>query len=348
MTKPHHALKKERFVSQQSGTESSELRPFFSVVVTNWNGSEWLLRCLSSLQLSARRTGVSWEMIVVDDASSDNSVALIEQNFPRVKLLKNTTNKGFGESTNRGVRFAKGQVVVLCNNDLAVKEEFLPRLIRWFQPGAHSVEGRNISRDHLFSVSAQTLSWWDGTSNQSCMAAQLKGGRMNPAYSKPEFASLCLFTQAGAAAYDRIKFLQLRGLRAEFHPGYWEDYDISYRASKCGWINLYDPDALALHHGGGSMTKRFGAVAVNHFKARNHLLFEWMNLASPQLLLGHFLRLSLSLLLEPFTSRELPLTKAFLAALPMIPRVLRERWRNSLPIVSDEELLKLGKSFTAS
>ncbi len=306
------------------------------------------MRCLSSLQLSARKTGEEGEIIVVDDASTDDSVALIKANFPRVRVVRNTVNKGFGESTNRGARLAKGNIIILCNNDLVVKEQFLPNLLRWFKQPEQLANGLTLHPQDVFSVSAQTLSWWDGSPNQACMAAKFLGGRITPAYKTPEAAEQCLFTQAGAAAYNRIKFLQLRGLRGEFHPGYWEDYDISYRAAKCGWINLYDPAALALHHGGGSMTKRFGAPAVHQMKARNHLLFEWMNLASLPLLAKHFIRLALELLREPFLNPKLPLNHAFLAALPLLPRVLRERWRNSIPVVQDEQLLQMGKDYTAS
>jgi GT2 family glycosyltransferase len=334
----------DRFVSFSVEEGAHASRVEFSVVVSNWNGAEWLVRCLSALQLSARSTRLTHEILVVDDASSDDSVALVQSHFPTVRLIRNKRNLGFAESTNKGVRKAKGRVVVLCNNDLVVKTEFLPQLLKWFTPGNEYLGKLGFPDGELFSVSAQTLSWWNGEPNQLCMNAQFNGGRMTPAWSRPKEPQHCVFTQAGAAAYDRIKFLQLRGLRPQFHPGYWEDYDISYRAAKIGWASLYDPAALALHHGGGSMTKRFGAARVARMKARNHLLFEWMNLSSNRLLTRHFVGLCLGLLKEGLpTKKERPLQRAFVEALPFLGSVLRERWRNSVPKFSDQELLKLGK-----
>src|SRR5690606_35982014 len=133
----------------------------------------------------------------------------------------------------------------------------------------------------LFGVSARTLSWFDGKPNHRCMNGVWQGGRLTPAWRAPEVAERCLFVQAGAAAYRRDMFLELGGLGDLFHPGYWEDYDLSYRAARAGYENIYDPRAVALHHGGGSMTKRYGAQGVARFKARNHLLFEWSNLDDP-------------------------------------------------------------------
>src|SRR5690606_12160882 len=133
----------------------------------NWEGAEWIARALSSLQLSARAANRSYEIIVVDDASRDNSIAIIRERFPRVKLLVNPRNVGFGETVMRGVHEARGSVLILCNNDLVVKEEFIPRLAEWFAaPTINLPSGERFPREKLFGVSARTVSWFDGKPNQ--------------------------------------------------------------------------------------------------------------------------------------------------------------------------------------
>lgn len=303
------------------------IRPAFSVIVTNWEGEAWIARTLSSLQLSARATGLPYELIVVDDASTDGSVPIVRESFPRVRLLTNRDNLGFGESTMRGVREATSPVLVLCNNDLVANEKFLPNLVRWFRRRTILIDGgkSSVPRKRLFGVSARTVSWFDGKPNQLCMGARFRGGRITPSWSDPKSATRCLFVQAGAAAYDRAAFLKLGGLWTGFSPGYWEDYDLSYRAAKAGYVNLYDPDALALHHGGGSMMRRFGVDAVEALRARNHLLFEWRNLSDGGLLARHAARLAVSVGCEWMGGRRPLLTRALADALPHVPAVLRAR-----------------------
>ena len=82
----------------------------FSIIVPNWNGKPYLARCLSSLLLSAKRTGLSYELIVVDDASTDDSWRIAEERFPRVRLMRNEGNIGFAASVNRGVSVAAGEI----------------------------------------------------------------------------------------------------------------------------------------------------------------------------------------------------------------------------------------------
>ncbi|MCB2154549.1 glycosyltransferase [bacterium] len=316
-------------------------RPFISIVIANWDGEEWIDRTLSSLQLSARASNLSFEIIVVDDASSDGSVPLIESRFPDVALLRNKKNEGFGATTMRGARAARGSVLVLCNNDLVAKEPFIANLARWFkEPRVQLPGGELFDRASLFAVSARTMAWWDGKPNQLCMGALWQGGRITPSWEDPKQAQRCLFAQAGAAAYNRKHFLRLGGLRPYFSPGYWEDYDLAYHAAKQGMTTIYDPQAVALHVGGGSMTRRFGDEGVARMKARNHLLFEWTNLTDPAMLLRYAARLPISVAREWLSGKPPILSRALLGAIRRAPAVLAERSRRSPSRQTDKALLR--------
>ena len=318
--------------------------PLLSIVVPNWQGEQWLGRCLSALQVSARAAGHPFELIVVDDASSDSSVAVIRERFPRVRLFVNKRNAGFARSVNRGIRAARGRVLVLANNDIVCAQDFIGRLTEWFPDS-----GRGGGAP-LFAVSARTVSWYDGRPNQLCMGAVWQGGRITPAWSDPADPSPCLFAQAGAAAYDIQLVRTLGGLSTLFEPGYWEDYDLSWRAARRGWRQIYDPHAFALHAGGGSMTKRFGAARVAAMKGRNHLLFELAHLRSPQLLAQWSARIPLRLARDCADGswrQPHSFSRAMQEALPRLREALAMRLSEPAG-VSDLSLLAPWASFKPS
>ena len=76
-----------------------------SIIVVNWNGKEFIQQCLKSL---VSLTYTNFEIILVDNASTDNSVEIIEKNFPNVQLIKNNDNAGFAQGNNIGIKKSKG------------------------------------------------------------------------------------------------------------------------------------------------------------------------------------------------------------------------------------------------
>ena len=304
---------------------------FFSIVMPNWNGAEFVARGISSLLLSARSTGKPFEMIVVDDASTDAAPRIIASTFPDVRLLINEQNCGFGASVNRGVNEAKASIIILANNDLVVREDFVPRLLEHFE---------NDADRRIFGVSARTVNWTDGAPNHLNMTAHFSRGLIELDYEDSPDASPTLFLQGGACAMRRDVFLALGGFSAIYKPAYWEDYDVSYRAAKMGYKLIYEPRALAYHLGKGSLMKVYGKEGVTSLTARNYFLFTWLNLTDRSLLLRHFLYLPLHLFHEIISGNELRLTKGFLKAAPKLLQVLSlRRKRSCIPLVPDKTLL---------
>jgi N-acetylglucosaminyl-diphospho-decaprenol L-rhamnosyltransferase len=101
--------------------------PTVSVCIANWNGRDVLRVCLSSLQRAARE--VPLEVIVVDNASTDGSAAMVECEFPEVVLIRNRENVGFARANNQAVRAARGRYLFFLNNDTVVPPGALQRLI---------------------------------------------------------------------------------------------------------------------------------------------------------------------------------------------------------------------------
>ena len=101
-------------------------KPLVSVVVLNLNGLRYLKGCLSSL---SKQTATSFEVILVDNGSSDGSAEYVRNNFPSVRLIENKTNLGFAAGNNQGIRMARGKYIATLNNDTEVDSEWLKNLV---------------------------------------------------------------------------------------------------------------------------------------------------------------------------------------------------------------------------
>jgi GT2 family glycosyltransferase len=103
--------------------------PYISIVIPNYNGKHFLSGCLSSLR---DQTYDNFEIIIVDNGSSDGSVDFIHENFPSVKVIETGKNLGFAGGTNAGIRVAQGEYILTLNNDTMVDTRFLEEIQKPF------------------------------------------------------------------------------------------------------------------------------------------------------------------------------------------------------------------------
>ena len=242
------------------------MRPTLSIIIANWNGIAFLQRCLSATLLSAQASGCETEVLLIDDASTDNSAEQASRDFPSVRVLRNAANSGFGATCNRGATEAQGDILIFVNNDLVPREPMIAELAAPLLADAK-----------LFAVSGKTVEWDGHTPNHVNMAAIMKDGRFTLTFDDAATLSPTMFVQGGCCAMRRDVFIGFGGFHHLFSPGYWEDYDISYRALKSGWRNLYNPKAVGNHLGQGSMVRAHGARSIAIIRQRNGEFFQWLN-----------------------------------------------------------------------
>ena len=101
--------------------------PFVSAIVVNWNGKNYLGECLESLR---KQTFLNFEIIVVDNGSTDGSVEYIRSHFPECLIIQNPSNNGFGKGNNQGIKKAKGEYIALLNNDAQAVCLWLEELVK--------------------------------------------------------------------------------------------------------------------------------------------------------------------------------------------------------------------------
>jgi GT2 family glycosyltransferase len=223
--------------------ESLNKPPAVSIIVLNWNGERYLGRCLDAL---AAQTFRDYEVIILDNASTDASVEDVPERWPAFQLVKFNQNLGFAVGNNRGAQIARAHWLAFLNNDAFPEPEWLANLIQtaqtqtefsFFSSRLISAEDPNLTQDtgDIYHVSGFA---WPRDNNRPVQSAHLENG---------EVFSPC----AAAALYDRDAFLEVGGFDEHF-VSHYEDVDLGFRLRLRGYRCLYIPEAVVAHVGSAS------------------------------------------------------------------------------------------------
>ena len=246
-----------------------------SVIIPNFNGIAYLDGVLSTLE---RQTLDNYEVILVDNGSTDGSGSFVTANYPWVHLIELPENFGFCRAVNEGIRASSAPYVLLLNNDTEVEPDFLEEM-------------RGAIRRHknAFSCAARMVQFHDrdrldDAGNFYCALgwSYARGkGRGVHAYEKEER----IFAACGGAAIYRRKILDRIGLFDEEHFAYLEDTDIGYRARIYGYENWYAPRAVVYHVGSGTTGSRYNQFKTR-YSSRNNIYLIYKNMPALQILLN--------------------------------------------------------------
>lgn len=292
--------------------------PYFSVIIPNWNGEKHLPACLEALR---RQTFRSFETIVVDNASQDGSLQLLREQYPEVRVLALAENRFFSGGVNAGVAQARGDVIVLLNNDTEADENWLAALKRAFDE--HPDAGMVASKLRLFD--RRTVLHSAGDSYRRNGVPGNRGVWEEDAGQYDQ--SRWTFSACGAASAYRRAMLDDVGLLDEDFWGYCEDVDLAFRAQLRGYRCLFAPDAVVYHKlsatGGGPLAsyycgRNFVSVIVKDMPS-SLLRKHWPAIVRSQL---GFLLHSLWHVREPSARARL---RGQLAALGQLRLMLRKR-----------------------
>jgi N-acetylglucosaminyl-diphospho-decaprenol L-rhamnosyltransferase len=219
-----------------------------SVIIVNHNGEEHLRRCLESL----RSPGPELEVLVVDNASSDSSLAMVREVFPEVRVLAQRTNLGFGAANNLAAIHARGESLLLLNADA------------WLETGALQRLHQRLRREDRLALVTPTLLYPDGRrqfvwSPERGVAGEALQQLRNPFENRSWahgaamrtasrlvgrlwFTAACVLVRSDA-------FASVGGFDESFFM-YFEDVDLCVRLEKAGWRLAQEPGAVGRHAGG--------------------------------------------------------------------------------------------------
>lgn len=247
--------------------------PDCSVIVVSYNTRALLAKCLASVQVGAQ-SGHTVEVLVVDNASSDESAKLVAEAFPGVLLIQNEANLGFAAATNQGLARAGGRHLVLLNPDTEVQEGALSVLVDFLDshPEAGVVGPQFIHPDSSLQSGAfrfPTLAM--ALLDQFPVHHRLMGSRWNGRYPNGCNAPFPIDHPLGACLMVRAEVLQNVGTLDEGFFMYCEEVDWCMRIKAAGWQIFCEPRSRILHRGGASTAQFRERMFIELFRSRRRL-----------------------------------------------------------------------------
>jgi GT2 family glycosyltransferase len=249
-----------------------------SVIIPNFNGKELLEENLPFVIKSLAEVSHS-EIIIVDDASTDNSIDYLKNSYPDIKIIENAENIGFGASINAGLNKAKHELVLLLNSDIKPDNKYISKSLRYFEdPDTFGVMG--IIKDELSDEILEGVKW----PRISVSGLKYKDIRM-PEIEKWDEQIFTIYVCGGNAIVDREKMLELDGFLDLYHPFYQEDVDLSIRAWLSGWKLYFNPEAYCYHKHSATINKYYSKDFIKLISKRNRLILNYLYLTGyPELL----------------------------------------------------------------
>ncbi|MFH2118151.1 MAG: glycosyltransferase [Candidatus Paceibacterota bacterium] len=258
--------------------------PHVSAVIPTFKGRHLLEKYLPAV-IDCLQSGD--ELIVVEDTGPDDTVAWMRNRFKMktikaptvgvkayrgmavdgskkidVLLLENIKNQRFGETSNRGVRAAKHDLIFLINSDVAPRKTVLKYLLPYFQDkdvfavGPLEIEhGKKSGKNKL---------WFERGMFIHSKADHFRSGPT-------------AWVSGGSGVFDKQKWLAIGGFDKLFYPAYWEDIDLSFQARKRGWKVLFEPKAVVDHNHETTNASVFGQQKMERMSWNNATKFVWKN-----------------------------------------------------------------------
>jgi len=236
-----------------------------SVIVTNWNGIKLLKKFLEKVIQNSPEAD---EIIIADDASTDDSLIYLKElqnKYPKLKIFTHKKNVGFSRNSNQAAKMANGDLIVLLNNDIDPHLGYIKNSLKHFSdPKVIGISFSELGHENYGSI------YW-------------KNGylQLRPGYSKKTHISA--WVSGGSSIIRKDIFLKLGGFDNIYEPFYFEDLDFGLRAWRSGYKLLWEPTSV-VEHKHESTTSKFSKRLLIYVKERNHLISVLRNITDKKLL----------------------------------------------------------------
>lgn len=327
------------------------MMPLVSIIIVNWNSRDDLRECLESFYKKVKYP--SFEIILVDNASKDDSVSFVKKNFPKIIIVLSDKNLGFAGGNNLGFEKSSGKYVLFLNNDTICAEDFLTPLVRFME-----------KRQDVGMIQPKILFHRPGTELHhkinSMGSFLLKSGflyhqdfgKTDKNLKKPYE----IFTAYGACFLARKKIIDELGLFDKTYFAYFEETDLSHRVWLNGWKIMILP-GISIYHKGAKTARKLPTAFIQYHSFKNRLFtylknFDNINLIKifiPHLIICEITSVIYILFLK--SDYSWAIQKAIFWNITNLGRMMKERKKvqKAMRKVTDNEFIpKLTKSVRIS
>ncbi len=247
-------------------------KPLVSIIIVNYNGKPLLEQCLSSLM---KIDYPKFEIILVDNNSTDDSLEFVKNNFPSVIILKLSKNFGFAEPNNMGAKIAKGEFLLFLNNDTIVTSNFITELVQ------AALQDKQIAI--LQSLLLKSEKEVDSSGDFIDVLGRAYSSKVIPVGVKP-----ILSARGASMMVRKDAFWKLGGFDKKFYVSF-EDIDLGWRAWIWGYKVVLVPDSIVYHKVGATVNKIRPQIRFHGVK--NELILNMTNFELDYMIKSLFLLL---------------------------------------------------------
>lgn len=316
---------------------------YVSIIIVSWNGKHWLERCLPSIK---KQTYKLYEIILVDNGSSDDTVVWIKKKYPEIKLVVLDNNYGFAEANNIGFLQSQGEFVYFVNNDTELASNSIEELVFGLQSNPDIAGGQSKillleKKDKLDTVGAYFT-------YTGFLYHNLFGAKDNPLYDK----QILFYSCKGASMIFRKKILINacieQNLFDKEYFAYFEETDLCHRIWLLGYKVAYFPKAV-IYHRMGATSNLININYIQYHSFKNRISTYIKNFSTPilvRLLPIHILVCIIYVLISLFKGQFLlsaSIIKGIIWNLINLSSLLRKRSfiQNNIRKVSDDSFINL-------
>lgn len=244
-----------------------------SIVLPNYNGKSLLEENLPSLYQALNANQLQYEIIVVDDHSSDNSVDFLKSEYPDIVILNNKSNSGFSVTCNKGIQYANNDLVCVVNTDVTFHKNYFYHAVKYLDnPTVFAVKGDIINyvgnKENVINIEKKARIYF----KRGFLRFNTNDQEGNLDYDI-EYAKL------GCCFIANTSLIQkLGGFDEMFSPYYWEDSDLPLRALQQGFQIIYEPRSIVYHKISSTMEATQSLLKRKIISNRNKFLFCWKHL----------------------------------------------------------------------
>jgi len=233
-----------------------------SIIITSYNTKDLLDQCLSSVCRTLKKSELTFEIIVIDNASTDRSQEMVSRKYPKVVCIINKENVGFGKANNLGIHKAKGEYILLLNSDTQVRNGAIEQLFSFCKTHTKSIVGPKLTNS-------------DGSIQTSCGPFFSLPVVFAVLFLKGDYNGLTRWSLKKEQIVDWVSGACLCASKSMFFDGllfdesifmYMDEIDLLYRAKQKGYTVYFNPNATVMHVGSGSSTNKRKGPILNIYR----------------------------------------------------------------------------------